>query len=274
MNINEFEKVKDMNYFDYCEYLKEKYGEAKDYYMTKSFNKKPSITRTKEGLFCHHIMEYYVPKLSEKGVASHYPYEYQAPENLVYCDYLEHMLLHIMIDEQSEAIGTGIGGLVVFMIPQLNDFYCGVIPKPNWLANVRNKIINDKDVYLLLLTKLFEARYAVQDIDEEYSIFNFHLYQVIPEGVPLEKIKKWNKRHKHQIRYIFEDDIFDYICSSAITNYTGDITQDMNNASLYTEIFNLALPIIQKSLVKYAEKHNIKNNIEILKYDFYNRYVD
>lgn len=274
MNINEFEKVKDMNYFDYCEYLKEKYGEAKDYYMTKSFNKKPSITRTKEGLFCHHIMEYYVPKLSEKEVASTYPYEYQAPENLVYCDYLEHMLLHIMIDEQSEAIGTGIGGLVVFMIPQLNDFYCGVIPKPNWLANVRNKIINDKDVYLLLLTKLFEARYAVQDIDEEYSIFNFHLYQVIPEGVPLEKLKKWNKRHKHQIRYIFEDDIFDYICSSAITNYTGDITQDMNNAGLYTEIFNLALPIIQKNLVKYAEKHNIKNNIEILKYDFYNRYVD
>lgn len=274
MNINEFEKVKDMNYFDYCDYLKEKYGEAKDYYMTKSFNKKPSITRTKEGLFCHHIIEYYVPKLSEKGVASHYPYEYQAPENLVYCDYLEHMLLHIMIDEQSEAVCTGIGGLVVFMIPQLNDFYCGAIPKPNWLRNVRDKIINDKDVYLLLLTKLFEARYAVQKTDKSCSIFALWVNQIIPDGVPLEKLKKWNKRHKHQIRYIFEDDIFDYICSSSITNNTNDITQDINNAGLYTEIFNLALPIIEKNLNEWAEKCNIKNKIEILKYDFYNRYSD
>lgn len=276
MDVIEYEKVREMKYFDYCEYLKGKYGKAKDYYMTKSFNKKPNITRTKEGLFCHHIMEYYIPKLSEKSVASCYSYEYQSPEKLVYCDYLEHMLLHIMISEESVCLGVGIGGLVVFMIPQLNDFYCDFIPKRVWLLNVKNKIINDKDTYLLLLVRLFESRYT--DTNKEYSFFDYHVYKIIPKYVHFKKLRLWiwNKTHKNQARYIyiFKDNIFDHICRSSVTNYTEDTEQDIHNADLYTEIFNLALPIIEKNLDEWAEKHNIKDKIEIFKYDFYNRYSD
>lgn len=57
MNINEYNKIKNLNYDEYCNYLKEKYGEAKVDYLTPRRKKNKKISRTKEGLFCHHINE-------------------------------------------------------------------------------------------------------------------------------------------------------------------------------------------------------------------------
>ena len=88
MNMTEYLKVKDYSYEEYCEYLKELHGKVLFKYGS-SKNKKP-------GYFIHHIAEDTVPSLSHKDQKKQYP-EYQVPELLVYCDYLEHLLLHIMI---------------------------------------------------------------------------------------------------------------------------------------------------------------------------------
>ena len=56
MNMEEYQKVKNLNYLEYCDYLKGKYGIGRADYMTKSFNKNQKVSRAKEGLYAHHKM--------------------------------------------------------------------------------------------------------------------------------------------------------------------------------------------------------------------------
>ena len=99
MNIKEYEKVKNLTYLEYCEYLQEKYGIGLSDYMTKSWNKNNKVTITKDGLLAHHKYEDRAIMLSNKEFAKNNPFEWQKAENIVYCDYLEHLLLHILICE-------------------------------------------------------------------------------------------------------------------------------------------------------------------------------
>ena len=64
--------------------------------------------------------------LGDVNFAQKNPYEWQLPENIVYCDYLEHLFLHILICENPsedhnlfEAVGFG--GVINFIVPELND---------------------------------------------------------------------------------------------------------------------------------------------------------
>ena len=75
MNIDEYNKVKDMSYPEYCDYLQKKYGIGLDDYMTPNFTKKNGVTRTKEGLFVHHKCEDKGILLSYPEMAKDYPYE-------------------------------------------------------------------------------------------------------------------------------------------------------------------------------------------------------
>ena len=95
MNLEEYNKVKDFTYLEYCDYLQTKYGIGICDYMTKAYNKKPKISRSKEGLFVHHKFEDHAILLSNKRFAMSNPFEWQLAENMVYCDYLEHLLLHL-----------------------------------------------------------------------------------------------------------------------------------------------------------------------------------
>ena len=101
MKLQEYEKVKDYTYLEYCDYLQEKYGIGFCDYMTKNWNKNQKVTRTKDGLYVHHKYEDHAIMLSTKEYAMKNPYEWQLKENLVYCDFLEHLLLHILICEMS-----------------------------------------------------------------------------------------------------------------------------------------------------------------------------
>ena len=148
--MEEYTKVKDITYLEYCDYLQEKYGIGLTDYMTKSFNKIPGCTRTKEGLFAHHKMEYKGILLSTKEHAIQYPFEYHKKENIVYCDWLEHLFLHVLIVKDT-AGKKGFGGIVCYLVPELNDLYSGWKPQQIWRKNCYAKICNDKDVYLAIL---------------------------------------------------------------------------------------------------------------------------
>lgn len=101
MNSKEIEYELSLPYFKLVDYLKEKYGKAKcDYFCNKkcrSVNKK--VRRRNEGLDCHHIYEAKYANLSckEKIRALQFPYKFQRRENLVYCNLIEHFILHIKI---------------------------------------------------------------------------------------------------------------------------------------------------------------------------------
>ena len=156
MNMNEFLKVKEMTYLEYCDYLQGKYGIGKADYMTKSFNKNSKCSRTSEGLIAHHKAEDKMIMLSTKAFAEMCPYEWQKKENIVYCDYLEHLLLHVLIckypsPEKLPIADVGIGGVVNFIVPELNDLYSGWVTKQPWRLSCHRLVENDKNVYLAIL---------------------------------------------------------------------------------------------------------------------------
>lgn len=163
MNLTEFKKVEKLKYFKYVEYLQKKYGIPSKNYMNANFNKNAGLSRTSEGLFVHHVMECKAIMLSNPLYAKNNPYEYQLVKNLVYCDYLEHLFLHILICEDvkfykkryHEDEIVGIGEIVDFLIPELNDIYSGWIPKQEWKRCCINEIIKNKKLYLILVKRFF-----------------------------------------------------------------------------------------------------------------------
>ena len=158
-----------MTYSEYCDYLQGKYGIGIADYMTKSFNKNSKCSRTSEGLIAHHKAEDKMIMLSTKAFAEMCPYEWQLKENIVYCDYLEHLFLHVLIciypsSEKQPMANVGIGGVVNFIVPELNDLYSGWVAKQPWRHNCHCLVINDKDVYLAIL------RMFIDYIKSEYNL--------------------------------------------------------------------------------------------------------
>lgn len=185
MNINEYNKIKNLNYDEYCNYLKEKYGEAKVDYLTPSLKKNNKISRTKEGLFCHHIKEDSSILLCDPRMASEAPIEYQKKENLCYCDYLEHLLLHILICEKRGKDVTydedhwpvGIGGIEAYLVPKLNDIYSGWNTPLAWEIPCVNKIKEDKDVYLTLIKRFKDNCSEYPRYEERYLYMSASMFE-------------------------------------------------------------------------------------------------
>lgn len=177
MNIQEYEKVKDMDYLEYCDYLQSKYGISTTSYFTKNWSKCSKVTRTAEGLIVHHKFEDHAIMLCNVKYAKYNPYEWQLPENLVYCDYLEHLLLHIMICETPAAgknknENVGIGGVINHLVPELNDLFSGWEPSQPWRKNCKDRIINDKDVYFVLLNR-FRMSYEGIEYCKRMPLYEF-----------------------------------------------------------------------------------------------------
>ena len=131
--------------------------------------------------------------LSNKIYAMNNPYEWQKAENLVFCDYLEHLYLHILIcenpsPERNFLEVVGIGGVINFLAPELNDIYSGRKPNATWKQNCVNKVIDDKETYLTLMKRFLTNCSDNPYFKEEclYSSFN-------------EKFGLWSKNKNKKI---------------------------------------------------------------------------
>ena len=160
MNFQEYDSVKTMTYDEYCSYLQNKYGLSSCDY---TFGSSGKDKRSNDGLELHHIREDIVPALSNRAVAESNPIEYQQPQNLCYCDYLEHMLLHVLIFEEDMENNyndnvVGIMGVINHMVKRLNDFYCkDLVGYKDYEIKAYHKIKNDVDVYLEIIKRIFDA---------------------------------------------------------------------------------------------------------------------
>ena len=160
MNFQEYDSVKTMAYDEYCSYLQNKYGLSSCDY---TFGSSGKDKRSNDGLELHHIREDIVPALSNRTVAESNPIEYQQPQNLCYCDYLEHMLLHVLIFEEDMENNyndnvVGIMGVINHMVVRLNDFYCGdIVGYKDYEITAYHKIKDDVDVYLEIIKRIFDA---------------------------------------------------------------------------------------------------------------------
>lgn len=135
------------SYSQYVEFLLSKYGLGlDDYYSKDSYDrflsgeiktpsKKRKVSRTIDGLYCHHIDEDKQIMISTPAAILRFniPYSYQTKDRLVYCNLIEHAILHILIaTEHRDGINNmlvGIGGYVNFIRPELIDWFIyGNIP--------------------------------------------------------------------------------------------------------------------------------------------------
>ena len=93
-----------MSYDEYVESLLEKYGPvSNDYYINEACITRSGNSRTFEGLVIHHIDEDKEPGLSSMWKYRNpfsIPQEYHRADRLVYCNLVEHLLLHMKIVEK------------------------------------------------------------------------------------------------------------------------------------------------------------------------------
>lgn len=160
MDSNEILKELEMNYNELVEYLLKKYGAAQyDYFYNsncKSRNKK--ISRTKEGLFCHHIDEDKAYNLCNTEYALLYPFSYQKAERLVYCNYLEHLMMHIQIgkdnywSEHTE-------------LKKPRDFSYFITPGVKWISEEINEVFDKNGSTIEWRNRCFEQ---IKDNFEDY----------------------------------------------------------------------------------------------------------
>lgn len=109
-----------------------KYGVPTQPYFTsegcRQYNK--SIRRTGEGLYIHHIQEiaeseeYFMSNLSQPAIARQVSFEWQQPNNLCYCNLLEHYLLHVKINlNRVKSTGRFIGDGVLTLGARIKNLY-------------------------------------------------------------------------------------------------------------------------------------------------------
>ena len=144
-----------MTYDELVQHLLKKYGPAKyDYFVNESCrSKNRKVARSSEGLICHHIDENKSIMLSNPEFAVDSPFEYQKASRLVYCNILEHLILHIKIVEETtpEMLGVGIGGAVCFICPELNDYYNGYEFKKDYQKKSHELVADNFDDYIKVL---------------------------------------------------------------------------------------------------------------------------
>lgn len=159
-----YDYIMKMSYDELVQFLINKYGPAKYDYFTNEYCtiKNNKVTRTNEGLYCHHIDEDKAIMLSNDKFAANNPFEYQKANRLVYCNFLEHLLLHILIVEEpknadaNEHEVQGIGGAVNFICKQLNDLYSGYEYKQEWMIITTSLVKDDFESYIAMLRRLWK----------------------------------------------------------------------------------------------------------------------
>lgn len=91
-----------MPYRDYVVYLRRKYGMPSVKFFYVDGQKDMKVERLNEGLFLHHIAEEFrttLEDMTEPSFAMTKSHSIYTPENFIYGDFIEHLLLHIKISQ-------------------------------------------------------------------------------------------------------------------------------------------------------------------------------
>jgi len=161
--VDSYYKLLELSYDGAVEYLLNKYGAViDDYYRENSYARflkdeikgisRGKFTRTNDGLYTHHIDEYSKLNLANYRYIKHfkYPYKHQKKERLVYCDLIEHAILHVLIIKETHRDETDFNpfkhslsrppGYETYLQPNIILWYIDNIkPEKQWEINCYNK---------------------------------------------------------------------------------------------------------------------------------------
>ena len=185
-----------MSYSEQVDYLLKKYGSAKyDYFYNESCKSRDSkVSRTKEGLVCHHIDEDKAIMLSSPSYAAKNKFDYQKADRLVYCNLLEHLLLHIKIiieprhPEANLFERPGVGG-IVNICRTINDYYGGRECKREYQKKLYESISNNMkdDIAILIYLTVF----VKTNRPDCLSVLNEKNLTTDSYGEVVEELSKW-----------------------------------------------------------------------------------
>lgn len=178
-------------YDDLVDYLLEKYGPAMySYFVNNSFRtRNRKVSRASEGLHCHHIDEDKAIKLSDPKMAVYYPFEYQEASRLVYCNALEHLILHIKIMQKPHSLSShlnmmGIGGLLNICWG-INDYYNGYQYKLKSKKEFYGVIKDNFEDYIYILKTLLSY---VEKEPENDGLINKRNLSLSWNGTVIKKV--------------------------------------------------------------------------------------
>ena len=178
MTLAEFIKLWAMSYFEVIEYLLAKYGPVKYSYTNNAKNK-----GNERGLFVHHIDEYRISALSTSWAKKAYP-ECQKPARLVFCNLLEHFLLHlIIVRDFLKNSDISVGGIGQYIYPDLYQYFVHNHCKNNISINFYTAIEGSNEAFIALQTEYFNLKHNVEHYLKE-SYFD--------DGKPINK-RYWSK---------------------------------------------------------------------------------
>ena len=171
-------------YHELQSYLLKKYGAATCSYFSSptSKSKNRDVFRTKEGLYCHHMDEDKAYLLSDYDSAKHYPFEWQTKDHLVYCNILEHLLLHIKISilQHTFPLSTvnSIMGLstpgIMLLCSEINDMFIKNGTSVPWRQRCFEEIRDNYYDYIAILQAFLKF------IDHNYNGCKNHPPFLIP----------------------------------------------------------------------------------------------
>lgn len=152
-------------YNEAVEFLLKKYGPAgDDYFREHSYERflkgkiknitKGKFSRSVEGLECHHIDENkFLNMTNESFIRSqNISFKYHKKERLVFCDVVEHTILHTLIAKET-SLEFGYPGYIVFLRRKIGDWYVNnIIPqKSKWhITCYHRAYITPEEAYELL----------------------------------------------------------------------------------------------------------------------------
>lgn len=197
--LKEIKKQNSLSYFELCSYLQKKYGTPPHNYFLKENckSKNTKNSKTEQGLEIHHIQEILMINLSNGYDASKQSFEFQKPHNLVYCNLLEHFLLHIKIAQFN---GLTFKQPVKRFVPIINNAMIKttfLTKELQYKNNLQKVIENQKESYFYLLSIILKEQplYINYFLNYEYFWIDKKEYQNIIES---NKTISWNTKLKEQ----------------------------------------------------------------------------
>ena len=173
MLINDIWKL---SYEEYVAILLQKYGPATHDYFE---NGKPAASRAiSEGLECHHIDEDKIPGLSSNLCDSPEYAPYQKADRLVYCNRIEHIILHEKIAIRRDIypdysiFNFNVGG-VSLLVKRMNDAYISPPNNYDWNSRVAWRVRNKVNVYAEVVRRIAIEMYLKGYNDEEIEYLLF-----------------------------------------------------------------------------------------------------
>lgn len=154
-----YEDMLNMSYEECINYLNLKHGYVENNYITHKGDKKyPQGVLSLVGIECHHVNEINIPNLSDEKVALSNEFENQKAENLVFCDLLEHLILHFKIMESGRKNSYNGCNAIIYRLDNIYNKYKEISNKEDKKSkNIKESmelekgnILNNYDFYIKL----------------------------------------------------------------------------------------------------------------------------